>query len=430
MREKAKIPDRRCDTKGTPFSYQAQKPSLFQFPNSPIGKMLYLQKSIGNRAVKKLIKSGHPQIKLQISQTPKLSHNPIKTQISGFNVRNQLLPESTRTFFEPLFGRDNSEVRMHHSGQAVENARPVNSLTFTLGKSVMFGAKECAPGSAAVKKHVSHELTQVVQQSGRTQSRKGTCSTKSESNSLPSISLHSIAAQPLIQRWRYGGWREARPDPAFRPVSRRRQRKVDAAMRLLSRIVGRRRCRNYFRDNCPGGTARTLTRMFFGRNRMAVWALRARGELGANVGSVPNVVHVAYEDPYLWRVGHWAIAGSLLHEMMHGCGIGSSAAEEVTCETAIERCHNYTPYIESVAPASGRVGTTITITGFGFGMSQGRSDRVLFNGINAGAATVWRYDSGVGSEIQITVPARARTGPLVVINNGVRSNVRQFTVTT
>ena len=80
------------------------------------------------------------------------------------------------------------------------------------------------------------------------------------------------------------------------------------------------------------------------------------------------------------------------------------------------------PVIGLVNPSStGTVGTSISIDGTYFGTSQG-SGTVTFNGTTA-TATNW-----TDSQISVTVPTGATTGPLVVTVNGVASNSWSFTV--
>jgi hypothetical protein len=76
-----------------------------------------------------------------------------------------------------------------------------------------------------------------------------------------------------------------------------------------------------------------------------------------------------------------------------------------------------------VSPASGAVGTAVTIAGANFGSSQG-SSTVKFNGTTA-APTSWSATS-----IAVTVPAGATTGPVVVTVGGQASSGVTFTVTT
>src|SRR6266403_4878819 len=81
------------------------------------------------------------------------------------------------------------------------------------------------------------------------------------------------------------------------------------------------------------------------------------------------------------------------------------------------------PSITLLSPASGPVGTPITITGTNFGTTQG-SSTVTFNGISAGTATNWSSTS-----ITVPVPAGATTGNVVVTVLSVASSGSPFTVT-
>ncbi|HYL85139.1 MAG TPA: Ig-like domain-containing protein [Candidatus Angelobacter sp.] len=81
------------------------------------------------------------------------------------------------------------------------------------------------------------------------------------------------------------------------------------------------------------------------------------------------------------------------------------------------------PSIASLNPASGVVGTPVTITGANFGATQG-SSTVKF-GATTATATSWSATS-----IATTVPAGASSGNVVVTVGGVASNGVAFTVTT
>jgi len=81
------------------------------------------------------------------------------------------------------------------------------------------------------------------------------------------------------------------------------------------------------------------------------------------------------------------------------------------------------PSISSLNPASGVVGTSVTIAGANFGATQGTST-VKF-GATAATVTSWSAAS-----IVTTVPAGATTGNVVVTVGGVASNGVSFTVTT
>jgi len=79
------------------------------------------------------------------------------------------------------------------------------------------------------------------------------------------------------------------------------------------------------------------------------------------------------------------------------------------------------PTITSLNPNSGPIGTTVTVSGYNFGTSQGTST-VTFNGVPS-APSMW-----TDSSIVLTVPVFASSGPVIVSVNGVSSNALTFTV--
>lgn len=74
------------------------------------------------------------------------------------------LETSLRRDMEGRFGHDFSHVRIHTNSRAAESARAVDSLAYTLGSDVVFGAGQFSPHSAEGKHLLAHELTHVVQQ--------------------------------------------------------------------------------------------------------------------------------------------------------------------------------------------------------------------------------------------------------------------------
>jgi len=76
----------------------------------------------------------------------------------------QPLEDGTREFMEPRFGHDFSRVRVHTDSKAAESARAVNAQAYTVGKDVVFGSNEYAPGTTGGRKLLAHELTHVLQQ--------------------------------------------------------------------------------------------------------------------------------------------------------------------------------------------------------------------------------------------------------------------------
>jgi hypothetical protein len=66
---------------------------------------------------------------------------------------------------EPRFGHDFSRVRVHTDSRAVQSARAVNALAYTVGRDVVFGEGQYAPQSNEGRQLLAHELTHVLQQS-------------------------------------------------------------------------------------------------------------------------------------------------------------------------------------------------------------------------------------------------------------------------
>jgi hypothetical protein len=76
----------------------------------------------------------------------------------------EALSEATRTYFEPRFGKDFSDVRVHHDRQAAESARSVNALAYTVGRDIVFGEGRYSPQTEDGQRLLAHELAHTVQQ--------------------------------------------------------------------------------------------------------------------------------------------------------------------------------------------------------------------------------------------------------------------------
>lgn len=81
------------------------------------------------------------------------------------NSTGRPLDGSAKKFFQPRFGHDFSQVRIHDDARAAESARAVGALAYTVGRDVVFATGQYAPHSSAGRKLLAHELAHVVQQS-------------------------------------------------------------------------------------------------------------------------------------------------------------------------------------------------------------------------------------------------------------------------
>lgn len=74
------------------------------------------------------------------------------------------LDANTRAFFEPRFGHDFGQVRVHTDARAAESAEAMNALAYTVGQDVIFKNGRYAPEAFEGKRLLAHELAHVVQQ--------------------------------------------------------------------------------------------------------------------------------------------------------------------------------------------------------------------------------------------------------------------------
>jgi len=77
----------------------------------------------------------------------------------------QPLTESVRAFFQPRFGFDFAQVRIHTSALAAASARSIDALAYTVGSDIVFAESQYAPGTWEGRRLLAHELAHVVQQS-------------------------------------------------------------------------------------------------------------------------------------------------------------------------------------------------------------------------------------------------------------------------
>lgn len=119
----------------------------------------------------------------------------------ALNSAGEPLPPETRAFFEPRFGRDLSEVRVHTGGAADQSARDVRAHAYTVGHNIVFGSGRFTLRTYAGRRLIAHELTHVVQQSGSDGFVRGQRDTQ---RGVPSIfyPAHGLAAHggTILQR--------------------------------------------------------------------------------------------------------------------------------------------------------------------------------------------------------------------------------------
>jgi Domain of unknown function (DUF4157)/OmpA family len=77
------------------------------------------------------------------------------------------LDRKARAFFEPRFGQDLANVRIHADAKATESARAVNAMAYRVGNHIVVATGATDIESHTQRRLLAHELVHVVQQSGR-----------------------------------------------------------------------------------------------------------------------------------------------------------------------------------------------------------------------------------------------------------------------
>jgi hypothetical protein len=89
---------------------------------------------------------------------------------------------------EQRFGHDFSRVRVHSGEDAEKSAQEVNAHAYTVGQNIVFGAGQFASETHEGRRLIAHELTHMVQQSGRHSSDPSTILRKADTSMADDIS--------------------------------------------------------------------------------------------------------------------------------------------------------------------------------------------------------------------------------------------------
>ncbi|MEO6232015.1 MAG: DUF4157 domain-containing protein [Ferruginibacter sp.] len=121
----------------------------------------------------------------------------LESYVGGLSGGGQPLPNEVRNFYEPRFGYDFGNVKVHTDSVATKSAQSINALAYTSGNNIVFNSGQYAPGTDSGKKLLGHELTHVVQQTGQIQTARLPCKSKKTINvytiSLPGSTRDTYA---------------------------------------------------------------------------------------------------------------------------------------------------------------------------------------------------------------------------------------------
>lgn len=205
------------------------------------------------------------------------------------------LSPSGRAYFEPRFGRDLSDIRIHTHEKAARAASGINARAYTLGRDIAFAPGEFQPQTDSGRHLMAHELAHVMQQ--------------------------EEGATPAIRRASYGSGTP--PNWATRTLGvapQDERARVDEALAIIDEIAAGpgsfSECHDHFAEHCPSGNSGTLASVW---QQATIWRITTPGASENARGDV-NGTNIAYTANG-YDQGAEGLAGSLLHEAGHNCGI-------------------------------------------------------------------------------------------------------------
>lgn len=84
--------------------------------------------------------------------------------LGALRGRGTPLSGDLRGFFEPRFGTNFGQVRVHTDAQSATLADSLHARAFTVGSDIVFAKGEYSPGNTESRRLMAHELTHVLQQ--------------------------------------------------------------------------------------------------------------------------------------------------------------------------------------------------------------------------------------------------------------------------
>ena len=91
----------------------------------------------------------------------------MESQLSQLQGGGRQMPEGLRNMMESGFGQDFSQVRLHTDSEAANMSSSIHAKAFTLDNDIYFNQGQFSPNTAEGQRLVAHELTHVVQGTGK-----------------------------------------------------------------------------------------------------------------------------------------------------------------------------------------------------------------------------------------------------------------------
>ncbi|MBN2440513.1 MAG: DUF4157 domain-containing protein, partial [Spirochaetales bacterium] len=129
--------------------------------------------------IAKAIVNGKPTQKPHVNTVMTKTHshnitvnNNTEFKIKALKGKGNPLSRPVRDSFEPRFGVDLGNVRVHTDGNANLLAQSINARAFTHGNDIVFDKGEYNPETTGGKKLLAHELTHTIRQNKNTKNKE------------------------------------------------------------------------------------------------------------------------------------------------------------------------------------------------------------------------------------------------------------------
>jgi hypothetical protein len=137
------------------------------------GAVRDLQAAAGNQAVTRMLRGGPDAVdaaRVESRLQVEVERRAPADQMAGPDVAAALgspgrpLDDGLRRNMGVAFGYDFRQVRVHTDPVAAESAAGLGAIAYTVGRDIVFGADQYAPGTPSGRRLLAHELGHVVQQ--------------------------------------------------------------------------------------------------------------------------------------------------------------------------------------------------------------------------------------------------------------------------
>src|SRR5665648_732153 len=168
--QRATLPEEKVQ-KATLPEEKIQKATL---PEEKIQKATLPEEKVQKKEEEKIQKANLPEEKIQKKEEEKLqrkggdgtsavasdTQSAIKSKTSG----GQPLSSEARSYMEPRFNADFSNVRIHNDPESARLSNQLSARAFTYQNHVFFSRDQYQPGTSEGKQLLAHELTHTIQQ--------------------------------------------------------------------------------------------------------------------------------------------------------------------------------------------------------------------------------------------------------------------------